>query len=205
MKGITTVWFDTETGGVEDHHPTIQVACVVERDWIELETFEAKIKFNPAQADPEALALNHYSDEVWKLHSITEGEAVSLLASIFNRHREIEKVSKSSGRPYSVARLGGHNIATFDGPRLVAMFQRFDRFFPAACYESLDTMHLARWHALRLAKPPANLKLPTLCDFFGIPNPNAHDALADVRSSISIARAILDPITTSRSTECEGC
>lgn len=192
MRGITTCWFDTETAGVEDDHATIQIAAVAERDWHELEVYEAKIQFDVAKADAEALKVNHYDEATWAREAKAEALVVHELGAFFNRHREITKISKRTGRPYSVARLGGHNVASFDAPRLVAMFQRYGLFLAAACFEPLDTMHLARWHALRLALPPANLQLPTLCAHFGIANPDAHDALADVRSCIAIARAVLE-------------
>ena len=191
MKGVTTVWLDTETAGVEDHHATIQIACVVERDWQEIATFEQKIRFDATKADPAALALNHYDAKTWEREAVGEGAAVALLGDFLRSHAEIEKRSKA-GNPYRVARLAGHNIASFDAPRLMAAFKRHGAFLPAAIFETLDTLHLSRWHALRLASQPENFKLPTLCAHFGIPNPDAHDALADVRSCIAIARAILE-------------
>ena len=193
--GATTIWIDTETGGTEPHHPTIQVAAIAERDWLELATLEVKIRFDVAKAEPDALALNHFDAAIWEREALPEVTAVEDLAAFFRDHATVEKLSKRTGRPYRVARLAGHNLAGFDGPRLVEMFKRHGAFMPAAAFEPLDTMHLSRWYALGQENPPASAKLGDLCAHFGIQQPAAHDALGDVRSCIAVARRMLEATT----------
>ncbi len=137
-----TIYFDTETGGVLPSHPTIQLAAIAVEDgtWNEAAGFERKIKFNEADADPEALKINHYEPEVWRLRW---------------------------------------------------MFA--ENFFPFS-YHVKDTLQRALWffdEHPELTRPPS-LKLSVLCEYFGIVTAGAHDALADVRMSVAIARAFAE-------------
>ena len=44
---MEVVFFDFETGGLEDSRPNIQLAAIaVDENWNETATFEAKIKFD---------------------------------------------------------------------------------------------------------------------------------------------------------------
>lgn len=186
---MTTVYFDFETAGVEPHFPDIQLAAVaVDAAWVELEAFQMKIQFDEAKADPEALKINHYDPEVWAKEAQPEALVVARFAQFLNRHKSIEMISKA-GRPYSVARLAGHNAATFDGPRLKAMFQRHAQFL-AAHPQVLDTLQNAMWYAYYTGTKFKSLKLSALCEHFGIPFPDAHDALADCRASMAVAKML---------------
>lgn len=187
---MTTIYFDFETGGVELHHPDIQLAAVaVDAAWTELQAFQMKIQFDEAKADPEALKINHYDPAVWAKEAQPEALVVARFSQFLNRHKSIEMISRA-GRPYSVARLAGHNAATFDGPRLKAMFQRHAQFLPAHPLV-LDTCQRALWHAQETGFTHENFKLPTLCRDFGIPL-KAHEALADVRGCIALAKSLKD-------------
>lgn len=187
---MSIVFFDLETGGVQPEHPDIQLAAVaLDYPWDEIETFEAKIQFEEAAADPEALKLNHYDRDLWKLESKPERVVVKEFSEFLNRHRSVEMVSKRTGRPYGVARLAGHNAITFDNPRLQAMFQRHGVFLPAHP-QVLCTLQRCLWYAVESGVKFESLKLGSVCQHFGIPLPEAHDALADVRGSIAIARKL---------------
>ena len=186
------VYFDLETGGVEPHHPDIQLAAIaVDCDtWAEVEAFESKIQFDESKADPKALEMNHYSAADWSA-APTLVEVVSKFTRFIDRHKSFEMISQRTGWPYQVARLVGHNAATFDGPRLKAMFQRHGRFLPADM-RVRDTCQRALWYFdERPALPsPENYRLATLCRYFGIPVEDTHEALADVRLTIALARAL---------------
>ncbi len=188
-----TIYFDTETGGVLPSHPTIQLAAVAIEDgtWKEAAGFERKIKFNEADADPEALKINHYDPEVWRLNAVPVGAAVMHFGKFCEPYRSIEMMSKRTNKPYSVGKLAGHNAATFDLPRLRGMFG--ENFFPFS-YHVKDTLQRALWffdEHPELTRPPS-LKLSVLCEYFGIVTAGAHDALADVRMSAAIARAFAE-------------
>ena len=184
------VYFDLETGGVEPTRPDIQLAAIAvdEASGNELETFEAKITFDAATADTEALALNHYSPEAW---TSAEHERIvaAKYASFLNRYRYLACLSKRTGKTFTVAKLVGHNAATFDGPRLRALFARHDLFLPADPRVRC-TCQRALWWFDERAIVPKDYKLATLCEYFGIAVAESHEALADVRATVALARAL---------------
>lgn len=191
---MSIVYFDIETGGLKLEHPIIQLAAIaVSPEWNEIETFERKIAFDETKADPDALALNHYDSEVWRKEALPEARVVGEFAALLNRHRSVELVSQRTGRPYSVARVGGHS-ASFDVDRVSAMFKRHNTFFGIEFKTVLDTRYGAIWHFERRPpeQRPKDYKLTTLAQHFGIEVNGAHDALVDVRLSIAIAKRLLD-------------
>jgi DNA polymerase III epsilon subunit-like protein len=187
-----TIIFDFETGGVEPRHPSIQLAAIAVDDstWAEVAAFEAKIKFNEADADSEALKINHYTPEAWK-DALPAGVVAMRFAKFCEPYRSIQMVSKRTGNPYSVGKLAGHNAATFDLPRLRQLFG--ENFFPFS-YHVKDTLQRALWFYDEHPeiKRPESLKLSVLCESFGICIDGAHDALVDVRMSAAIAKAFME-------------
>lgn len=191
---MTTIYFDYETGGVEPAHPNIQLAAVAinDRTGEELASFERKIQFDEAQADPRALEINHYDPAVWAAEAQPLEHVVRGFSTFLHAFRSIRKVSERTGNPYMVARLAGHNAAAFDAPRLQADFRRFGVFL-AADYLVKDTLQLALWVFDRATHKPENFKLSTLAAFLGIDATGAHDALTDVRLCAQVARALRGP------------
>jgi DNA polymerase III epsilon subunit-like protein len=188
----TIVFFDTETGGLKPEHPTIQLAAIaVGPDRKELETFERKIAFDVAKADPEALAMNHFDPAAWK-DAPSERKVVEEFGAFLKRHSCIELVSQRTGNPYKVARVGGHNIAGFDLERVAAMFKRHGQFFPVDFRTALDTRYGAVWFFEGRTEQPKNFKLTALAEHFGIPTEGAHEALFDVRLSIALACKLVE-------------
>jgi DNA polymerase III epsilon subunit-like protein len=184
------VFFDLETGGVTNAHPNIQLAAIaVDSAFNELGSFESKIAFNEADADPEALKINHYDPALWA-NAPSEPVVMAKFAKFMEPFKTIQMVSKRTGNPYSVCRLAGHNAATFDGPRLKAAFARLSAFLPAHPIV-LDTLQLALWRYQKLNKQVDSFKLGSLCELLEIPVDNAHDALADVRMTIAVTKKLL--------------
>ena len=75
-----------------------------------------------------------------------------------------------------------------------------DLFMPAEFF-GLDTLQLAAWwRQFQNAdgQPVENLKLSTLSGIFGIEHSDAHDALADVRANILVAKAMIGSIGLER-------
>lgn len=187
---ITCCYIDFETGGVEAHHPNIQLGAVaIGPDWEELGSFNKKIQFDESLADPEALKINHYDKEVWAKEAIPSVVCVSQFSRFLNEYKSLEMVSKRTGAPYSVARLAGFNAATFDGPRLRAMFN--GTFLPAHPIPICILQAALLYFHVR-AEKPENYKLGTLCNYFSIPIPEdgQHDALQDVRLTVKLAKTI---------------
>jgi DNA polymerase III epsilon subunit-like protein len=185
---ITTVYFDFESGGLEPHHPNIQLAAVaVGSAWEELSTFNRKIQFDESLADPEALKMNHYDRAVWEKEAEPVGIVIAEFTRFLNEYKSLQMVSKRTGAPYSVARLAGFNAATFDGPRLHQMFKF--TFLPAHPIP-LCVLQRALWWFHEKTEQPENYKLGTLAKYFGIDTPDAHDALGDVRTTVALAKAM---------------
>jgi DNA polymerase III epsilon subunit-like protein len=187
---LKTVFFDFETGGVLEHQPNIQLAAVVVDDSTgqEIDSFERKIKFDPAQCDPKALEINHYTAEAWK-DALPVGNVVAQFSKFLFPHQCIEMTSKRTGNPYSVAKMAGYNALTFDWPRLKAMYGA--TFLPCS-YHVRDVLQRAMfWFDEYADAPrPKDLKLGTVCEYFGIDTAGAHDALTDVRLTAALARRL---------------
>jgi DNA polymerase III epsilon subunit-like protein len=199
-SGSRVTFLDCETAGLEPQHAIIQIAAVVvdvTDGWREIEEYERKIAFDTRKADPEALKLNHWTAEAWK-DAPPERIVVEEFGALLKRHSTVTLVSRRTGRPYNVARVGGHNAGGFDLDRVQAMFKRHGAFFPVDFRTVLDTRYGAVWlfeggaasdpHAAQ----PKNFKLTGLAEHFGIPTEGAHDALFDVRLSIAIARRLIE-------------
>lgn len=188
----TTVYFDLETGGVEDKHPTIQLAAIaVSPTWDELEVLERKIRFDEAACDPEALRVNGYNPLAWA-NAVSLREAMHDFDDLCSRWADTRLISKR-GSPYNVTRLAGHNIATFDVPRTRRdMDTAGVRFWRACWWYPLDTYALAIWHyAARGLAMPKSFQLQDLREALGIELVgDAHEALSDVRTSIALARVL---------------
>lgn len=186
---MTTVFFDFETGGIREDHPNIQLAAIaVNGDWAEVGSFEKKIQFDESTAEPEALKMNHYDPAVWKAEALPMAKVVAMFAEFLRPFCCIEKVGRR-GVPYSVARLAGHNAATFDGPRLRRMFEECRTFLPTELFVR-DTLQRALWWFDERGIVPKSLRLVELCSYFNLPEDGAHDALSDVRMTISLAKRL---------------
>lgn len=185
-------FFDIETSGLdESRHEICQFAAIaVDANWRELESIELKVTIDETKADRGALEINGYDPALWALEARSPAVARGRIADFLRRHATMDKVSKA-GKPYTVARLCGHNASTFDGRFLAAWFKRAGEFLPGACFECLDTLALARWVTYCHPCPPADHKLGTLCAWLGIEHVEAHDALGDVRATAELARRLI--------------
>lgn len=187
---MTTVYFDLETGGLLPRHPTIQLAAVAVRDGVEVSAFEQKIAFNEADADPEALKMNHYNADAWA-DAITPAVTVARFADWIRPYCDLSLTSKRTGKPYQVARLAGYNALTFDLPRLRALFG--DQFTPWDPRVRDVLQRALFWFDERPHKvPPDNYRLATVCEWFEIDTDGAHGALADARMCAALARRLQD-------------
>jgi DNA polymerase-3 subunit epsilon len=186
------VFFDLETGGLDPaKHPIIQIAAIaVDEALEELAVFEAKIDFDMATADQEALLKNNYSREVWDRESRPAADVCDDLSNFLRRYSDVQMTSKA-GKPYKVAQLIGHNADSFDGPFLQNWYKRLNQFMPAA-FRVLCTYQRAmhHFHEREDLPQPENFKVGSLAAYFGVPLENAHDALADCRATIGIYRAL---------------
>ena len=182
---------DAETGGVLDKHPTISLAAItVDDKFNEIGYFDAKIKFNEAECDIEALKINNYNRDEWARDAQAENAVCMQFAKWLEDYKCIQMISKKTGRPYAVARLAGHNAAAFDGPRLKRMFAEHKLFLPAHPIV-LDTLQLAQWRLFKMGRQLESYKLTALCELCGIPTEGAHGALADCRMTAALIKVLL--------------
>ncbi len=186
------VFVDIETAGLQTWRPIMQIAAIaVNSAFRELEVFEEKIRFDERQAVQRTLRKRHYSRARWNREARRDRDVAVDFGAFLARHATVD-VSSGRGKPFVVAQLVAHN-AEFDGPFLRMWFERMGLFFPGA-YRVFCTLQRAMWlfHEDRSLTPPTDFKLGTLCDYFGVPLPldQAHDALADVRATVGLYRAI---------------
>lgn len=189
----TLVFYDLETAGLDPkRHPIIQIAALaVDEDGQTIEAFEAKIRFNEKRANRNSLRKNHYRRGLWANESIEPEQAAKRFAEFLRRNATVAKLG-SDGRLYRVAQLAAHN-ASFDGEFLRTWFERRNLFLPAR-FQVLCTLQRAMWFFQEYPDelPPADFKLATLCQHFGVPfhAASAHEALADVTATVGLYQAL---------------
>ena len=187
---------DIETGGLEFTRPIIQIAAVAievaDADFLERESIELKVAFDRRQADPASLPFNKFKPHVWKREALPPIAAAKKFAGFLRRHATYPMLSKSK-RPYQLSQLAGHNAERFDGPFIHEWYRRLGVYCPAR-YMTLCTKQKALWlfEEDKSLTPPADFKLGTLCQYFGVRlhKRDAHDALVDVRATVELYRAM---------------
>jgi DNA polymerase III epsilon subunit-like protein len=189
----TVVFFDLETGGLTLDHPDIQIAAIAVRDWEILEEFEVKIQFDEAVCTREALDANSYDPKVWAEEAIPELPALKKFQAFLRKHASVKKISKRD-KIYRVARLAGHNVVSFDMPRIINRFQSYEGLFLPADYKALDTFPLSLWYEELYHVDFGGNRLTQLAEYFEIDTENAHDALADVRMTAKVAEKMFKGI-----------
>lgn len=186
------IFFDTETTGLEDTDATIQIAAIATKGWEEIDAFDAKIEFDLERVNDLSVLrdINSYDPEVWAVEAVPPQQALEAFVAFCKKYRDLELTSKK-GNKYKVVRLAGHNITGFDIPRIKRGVDHFELFWPALWWYPLDTYARAIWHFAELGlEPPENYRLATLAGAFGISTADAHDALADCRLSMQLARKL---------------
>lgn len=189
------VFFDLETGGLDPQkHAITQLAAVAvdAASFAELETFERKLRFKPEAAEKEALDLGSYDPEAWEREAVAPPDALRDFSAFLSDHATKRMVSARTGKDYFVARLAGHNAASFDMPFLRRYFALCDLFLPGY-FLALDTAQLAAWWNWANGGKLESVKLETLAAHFGV-DLNAHDALEDVRASVAVVKYILEDL-----------
>ena len=186
------VFVDLESGGVEPWRPIFEIAAIaVDANLHELESFEARLKFCRSLANPKVLLGSRYNTQAWRRRAIDADDAAEEFADFLSRHGTVDQ-STQSGRIFQVAQMVAHNAA-FDGQFLCNWFNRVGRFLPAS-RRMLCTMQRAIWlfHENKSLTPPEDFKLPTLCQYFGIPlaAETRHHSKYDVRATVELYRAM---------------
>lgn len=184
-----TIYFDLETSSLSDQCDIIQLAAIAVEDPTlrEVETFQVKIDFALEHADPKALEINHFDPEVWQREAIKASEARRQFNEFLVPYKCVTSIGRSG--PYSVAKLAGFNAVSFDGPRLFNWYQRQSSFL-AADRRVRCVLQRVLWYFDERGLALENYKQPTVAAYFGLSTPEAHDALADVRTMVEIVRRL---------------
>lgn len=189
-ESMYLVMYDTETSGLSPWKAEIiQIAAVAYqiegREWQQVGEFERKLRFDESKASQEALEMNCYDPLTWETEAIDSHDALSDFNNWCKPYRDVERVSKKSGKSFYNLRTGGHNVASFDAEFVRSWYKKHNEFCPMDYSAVIDTLHLARslftlWFP---EYPLENHKLETLCGVYGIELTDAHDALADVKAN----------------------
>ena len=193
---------DLETAGLAIDSQIIQIAAIAvdAANLTEFESFEVKLRFDLEVADPTALQINTFEPTVWKRLGVRPLKAADAFARFLRRHATVDMHSQRTGKPYRVAQLVAHNAA-FDGPKLQRFYHQHGMFLPGS-RRVYCTLQRAYWvfEEDRSLTPPADFKLATLCQYFGVrlPEGQSHNALHDVRATLELYRALREHAAANR-------
>lgn len=163
------VFVDTETTGLTaGWHEIIEICAIRVCASTMRVVGSMYMKIKPDHMDrahPKALEVNGYTDEAWS-EALPLSVVLEMLSPLL-----------------SGALMIGHNVS-FDKDFIRAAYKQAHIQYPRGDYHTLDTVSLA-W-PLKLRSKVRNLKLATLCDYFGISNKGEHSAYADVIRTIKV-------------------
>ncbi len=189
MPGERIVFVDIESIGLDPKGPIRQIAAVaVDSRLYEVESFETKLRVDWRRTREWQQNIKRTPP---KPRLSDELDPAQRFGEFLSRHATVN-VLATNGATLRVAQLAAHNAA-HDGPFLQAFFERNRRFYPGD-FRMLCTVQRALWffQENKSLTPPADFKLTTLCEYFGVPlHPrDAHDALVDVRATVALYRVI---------------
>lgn len=145
-----------------------------------IDTFQCYIKPYTRADDTDELVS--YKDDAMAIHgipmeTILNGENVDFVM------QQLQMFVMNNG----IKTIAGHNVKTFDIPRVEHLFTRFNPSYNLFGFPVIETLKLSRekWPQL-----PSH-KLPDLCKHFGIDHKNAHSALGDCYANIELYKLLL--------------
>jgi len=173
------------------YDPPVQFAAIAyTKEFVEVESLNILISFDPLLCSAEALEICHYDEELWKKSAIVAPMASVRICKFFEKHAIRMQHDKG---PFRAARLMAHN-AEFDIAHLRKLCHW--KWCDAAFWHGrdtgyMDTKHLAQWYGIMRGRQFKSLKLEDIyVELFNEPY-NAHDALADCRATARIARVMM--------------
>lgn len=188
---------DIESTGIDaNKNAIIQLAGAIEINGAIKEEFDIKIRpFPGAVVDPKALEVHGITvDEMmtWPDQHIAHRQFTDILSKYVNKFDREDKFT-----PCGYA-------ARFDCEFIGAFFNRCgDKYWGAwQNWRIIDIMSVVYWlRSLRIVPELINYKLVTVCEYFGIPLPEAHDALADIRATIALKAELDNLLCNARPTQ----
>jgi len=129
---------------------------------------------------PDSDELVSYKDDAMAVHGITIDE--------IEKGTELEEVIRQLIDilvEYNTTTFIGHNVKTFDLPRLKYLFEKCNAPNFLDRFDVKDTLEICREH-LSL---PCN-KLESICEHFGIDNTDKHRALGDCYATLEVYKRL---------------
>lgn len=179
---------DVETGGfLPNQNPLTQIGFIA----VDSFNFEVKYKFNSyIKPYDDSLYIN---DKAAQLTGITKEKCIKEGRDLKEVLKEICQIFESLKVSYYLPVMLGHNL-TFDLMYLCDVFNRVfgvnsgkggvNKLFDYVLQTCMDTMILARHKFTN--NEVADFKLNTLAAYIGYENTHAHDAFADVETTLEI-------------------
>lgn len=190
------LFFDCETGGLDPQYSLLTFAAVaVDKNFEPLfngapaSSLYLQIRHPAYLVTPEALTVNNID----LVHHSAVGTPLGDAQEKFERW--LNNACAHVGAKLIPA---GHNVA-FDLKFVWEQLMAKEQWGVYCDYHTYDTMSMAT--GLRAAgkiDASCRLKLGTLCEYFAVPLENAHNAMADTRATIELAKqfaALLNPET----------
>ncbi len=184
------LFFDCETGGLHPQYSLLTLAAVaVDKHFEPLfngaaaSSLYLQIRHPAYLVTPEALTIN----KIDLVHHSAIGTPLGDAQEKFERW--LSNVCAHVGGKLIPA---GHNVS-FDLKFVWEQLLPSDQWHKYCDYHTYDTMTMAA--GLRAAgkiEAGRRLKLGALCEYFAIPLEDAHNAMADTRATIELARAFAD-------------
>lgn len=155
-------FFDSETGGLDPNKASmVEMACIVTDFKGNVKDEFVKKVIPELPVDPRAAEINGYTKEAWDKEAIALSEAIPMF---------MERAKNSI--------FVSHNVPFDWGFFERAMVAHGFRWI--GDYHKIDTIALSMPYYVAGKVP--NVKLQTLCQYFGIDTGKAHTAMSDVRS-----------------------
>jgi len=180
-------FFDVETTGLDpDVCDIVQLAYILDRDGEIVDRGDLYLRPSGGPIDPDALRVQGRTlEQVMAFPPASD--AYHALIGRLSLH--IDKFNRSD-KLYPVAYCG----IQFDYPFLQNLFKRHDDPFFGSWFNHrvIDPIVLARLLDFKDILVSPDLKLHTVCESFGVPLSQAHDALADVTAMRELFYKMID-------------
>jgi DNA polymerase III alpha subunit (gram-positive type) len=183
MSLATYVAIDTETGGIERDKYSLLTACfdVMDKDLNEIESLHLRIRDDPYRINPEAMIVNKIDLLEHDKTAIHKSEAGNILRKYLRKHSQdgaIKLVPIGHGVSFDVIWIHEHLLNR----------NEFEKY---TSYRKLDTSMIAQFYKL-IGLIPDNTSgsLESLCAFYNIVHPGAHDARNDNLATVAVLKAM---------------
>ena len=190
------VIYDLETTGSNPLiHEPIQIAAIV----VDQQTLTVKENgvFGPVLIKPNKWDI--IQDKALEVNKITRDQLKEGAEQevVFKQFCDFCKMFQKKNSKWDALYSGGFNVERFDNilmNRLCSEYNYVDKdgspllFHPIHSYDLLSI--LRPWFESR-SDGPNGYSLSAICEFFGVVNTNAHDAMADVQATLEILKRVV--------------